>query len=219
MRLHIELDNLDSTTAFGRALASVLKAGDALALEGDLGAGKTTLARAIAEARGVDPGLVSSPTYVIANEYPPAREGEPPVVHVDAYRLTSVEDLDALGWDRLADGSSILLVEWPERIAGALPRESTATLRLRATGESARAVELDFPEHWESREALAPLRELALPARTPTTCPVTGRHVPADAPSWPFVSEQARMADLYKWFSGQHEISRPLDQRDLDEVE
>ncbi len=219
MRLHFDLDTLDDTAALGCALAGLLRAGDTLALQGDLGAGKTTLARAIAQARGVDPSLISSPTYVIVNEYPPAREGDPLVVHVDAYRLTSAEDLDPLGWDRLADGTAVLLIEWAERIADALPPEHTATLRLRATAESARAAELDCPEAWESRSPFAALRELALPVRTPTTCPVTGQHVPADSPSWPFASDRARMADLYKWFSGQHEISRPMDERDLDEVE
>ena len=219
MQLHFELDTLDDTARLGSALAGLLRAGDTVALEGDLGAGKTTLVRTIAGARGIDTALVSSPTYVIVNEYPPARDTEPPVVHVDAYRLTSAEDLDALGWDRLADGSSIMLIEWPERIADALPTDNTATLRLRTTGEDSRAVEVDCPSVWESRDTFAALRKMALPPRTPTTCPVTGQHVPADAPSWPFASEQARMADLYKWFSGQHEISRPLDQRDLNEVE
>jgi len=219
MQLHFELDTLDDTARLGRALAGLLQAGDTVALEGDLGAGKTTLVRTIAGARGIDTALVSSPTYVIVNEYPPARGTEPHVVHVDAYRLTSAEDLDALGWDRLADGSSIMLIEWPERIADALPTDNTATLRLRTTGEESRALELECPIAWESRDTLAALREMALPPRTPTTCPVTGRHVPADAPTWPFANEQARMADLYKWFSGQHEISRPLDQRDLDEIE
>lgn len=219
MRLHFELDNLDATAALGRALARLLQAGDTLAFQGELGAGKTTLIRAIAEARGVDPSLISSPTYVIVNEYPPAQEGEPPVVHVDAYRLTSAEDLDALGWDRIADGSTVLLIEWAERIADALPQESTARLILRAAGKSARAAELECPRAWESREAFGVVHGLALPPRTPTTCPVTGQHVPADAPSWPFASEQARMADLYKWFSSEHEISRPMDQRDLGEVE
>ncbi|MDQ7014392.1 MAG: tRNA (adenosine(37)-N6)-threonylcarbamoyltransferase complex ATPase subunit type 1 TsaE [Planctomycetota bacterium] len=219
MRLHFELDTLDDTTALGCALAGLLRAGDILALQGDLGAGKTTLARAIAQARGVDPSLISSPTYVIVNEYPPAQKGEPPVVHVDAYRLTSAEDLDPLGWDRLADGTAVLLIEWAERIAEALPPERTATLHLRATAEHSRAAELDCPEAWESRSLFAALRQLALPPRTPTTCPVTGQHVPPDSPSWPFASDRARMADLYKWFSGQHEISRPMDERDLDEVE
>lgn len=61
MRAEIELRTLDDTAALGRALAGALRAGDALALRGELGAGKTTLVRAIAQARGVDPALVASP--------------------------------------------------------------------------------------------------------------------------------------------------------------
>lgn len=219
MRLHFELDTLDDTASLGRALANLLQAGDTLALEGDLGAGKTTLVRTIADGCGIDTALVSSPTYVIVNEYPPARPGEPPLVHVDAYRLTSGEDLDALGWDRLADGSSVVLIEWPDRLGDALPDKGVATLRLQTTSRTSRAAELECPEHWSSRDSLAALREMALPPRTPTTCPVTGQHVPAEAPTWPFANERARMADLHKWFSEQHEITRPMDQRDLDEVE
>jgi tRNA threonylcarbamoyladenosine biosynthesis protein TsaE len=219
MRLDFVLNSLADTAALGRALAGVLAAGDTVALEGDLGAGKTTLVRTIAEARGIDPGLVSSPTFVIVNEYPAPREDEPMLVHVDAYRLTSADDLDPLGWDRLADGTTVLLIEWAERIAEALPRETTARLSIVATGEDSRTIVLEAPESWGGRDAISQLRALALPARTPTTCPVTGRTVPADSPTWPFATEQARMADLYKWFSGQHSVSRSVEESDLEETE
>lgn len=217
MRLDFELGTLGATEALGRALGGVLAAGDVVALEGDLGAGKTTLVRTIAAARGIDPGMVSSPTFVIVNEYPGAAPGDPPLVHVDAYRLTSEDDLEPLGWDRLADGSGVLLIEWAERIARALPGEATVRLAIRATGEESRAVTLNAPEGWRSREALGALVALALPAREVTTCPVTGRVVPADAPSWPFVDERARMADLYGWFSGQHRVSRAVEESDSEE--
>ena len=57
------------------------------------------------------------------------------------------------------------------------------------------------------------------PQREATTCPTTGRPVPADSPTWPFATEQARMADLYKWFTGQHAISRSVEESDLEETE
>lgn len=225
MRLDFSLQNLADTDALARALAAVLERGDALALSGDLGAGKTTLVRAIAAARGINPGLVSSPTFVIVNEYPGGAD-DTPLVHVDAFRLTSAEDLDALGWDRLADGSSILLIEWAERISDALFAANTAALALRPTGEHSRAATLECPSAWADRDAFEDLRALAadgldarLTPREPTTCPTTGRPVPADSPTWPFANEQARMADLYKWFSGQHQVSRPIEQRDLDEMD
>lgn len=219
MRLDFELNSLTDTAELGASMAQVLEAGDVLALEGDLGAGKTTLVRAIATARAVDPALVSSPTFVIVNEYPPARPGDAPLVHVDAYRLASPEDLEPLGWDRLADGSSILLIEWAERIGAALPQDRTARLVIRATGESSRLVSLEAPDEWRTRAPIEPLRSLAIPSRDATTCPITGRPVPAESPTWPFADERARMADLYRWFSGQYGMSRGVEESDVEETE
>ena len=217
MRLDFELESLADTEALGGALAAVLAAGDVVALQGDLGAGKTTLVRAVAVGRGIDAGMVSSPTFVIVNEYPAAGEGGWPLVHVDAYRLTSADDLEVLGWDQLADGSGVLLIEWAERIAEALPPGTTARLSIRATGEESRAVSLEAPEGWRERDGFAALEGLALPVREATMCPVTGQPVPADSPTWPFASKRARMADLYKWFSGQHLMSRGVEESDLEE--
>ena len=118
----------DATRALGRSLAHVLRPGDVLALTGELGAGKTLLARAIAESLGADPRAVASPTFVMINEYPVAGPGAlRRVVHADAYRLHAPDELDALGWDRVtrADGGAaddaVLIVEWAERISAALP--------------------------------------------------------------------------------------------------
>lgn len=109
----------DETIALGAALGRVLRPGDVLALRGELGAGKTHFVRGVATGMGHDPGAVSSPTFVLVNEY--ESRGAPPLVHVDAYRLRSAADLDALGWDRLTEGSCVVAVEWPERIDGELP--------------------------------------------------------------------------------------------------
>ncbi|HRQ71862.1 MAG TPA: tRNA (adenosine(37)-N6)-threonylcarbamoyltransferase complex ATPase subunit type 1 TsaE [Phycisphaerales bacterium] len=207
MHAEIELRTLDDTAALGRALAGALRAGDALALRGELGAGKTTLVRAIAEARGIDPALVSSPTFVMVNEYPPPAPGEPPIVHVDAYRLRGEDDLDALGWDRLADGSAVLIVEWADRIAHALPPHRTAWVTLAVTGESSRRADIEAPGSWAERAGI-PWVGTPDCAPTATVCPITGRSVPADAPTWPFADERARMADFYRWMSGQYAIER-----------
>ncbi|MCW5776336.1 MAG: tRNA (adenosine(37)-N6)-threonylcarbamoyltransferase complex ATPase subunit type 1 TsaE [Phycisphaeraceae bacterium] len=214
MHAEIELRTLDDTAALGRALAGALRAGDTLALRGELGAGKTTLVRAIAEARGVAPALVSSPTFVMVNEYPPASPGEPPIVHADAYRLRGEDDLDALGWDRLADGSAVLIVEWADRVAHALPPHRTAWVTLAVTGASSRRATIEAPESWEARSGVD---WIGAPdgVRTATVCPITGRPVPADSPTWPFADERARMADLYRWMSGEYAIGRET--RDDDE--
>jgi tRNA threonylcarbamoyladenosine biosynthesis protein TsaE len=94
---------------FGRALATALRAGDLLVLTGDLGAGKTTLTRGIGEGLGVR-GAVTSPTFVIARVHP-ASSGRPPLVHVDAYRLGSLEEVDDLDLDA-AQEESVTVVEW-----------------------------------------------------------------------------------------------------------
>src|SRR5690349_20654727 len=93
------------TQALGRSLARVLAPGDVILLEGDLGAGKTTFVRALASGLGIDPGTVSSPTFVMVNQYRPAAPGSPELVHVDAYRLRSPDDLDSLGWDQFFDSA------------------------------------------------------------------------------------------------------------------
>jgi len=208
----------DDTAAFARRLARCLKPGDVLLLQGDLGAGKTTLTRALAEGLGIDPANVSSPTFVIAQRH--ENEEGPDLVHVDAYRLDEDADLDALGWDRLADGSAVLVIEWPERIAALLPSDPPpARLTIEHLGETERRLTLELPETWQDRLGVQDLLRgpEQLPERHDTTCPVTGQPVPADSPTWPFANEQARMADLYRWFSGQYSITRRIEERDLEE--
>ena len=107
------------TAELGRTLASRLRAGDCVALVGDLGAGKTALVRGIAQGLGLaDDRMVSSPTYVLVQEYPTAV----PVYHLDLYRMGSPEaEIGELGLEEmLADG--VVLIEWAERAEAALPR-------------------------------------------------------------------------------------------------
>jgi tRNA threonylcarbamoyl adenosine modification protein YjeE len=114
-----------ATTMLGADLALALRAGDVLALEGDLGAGKTTLARCLIRALASDAELeVPSPTFTLVQAY----EGRIPVHHFDLYRLSSAAELDELGFDdAIAQGAA--LVEWPDRAAGRLP-ESAVHLEL-----------------------------------------------------------------------------------------
>lgn len=114
-RVRLTSASARDTSALGRALAALLAPGDLVLLRGDLGAGKTTLARAVAGALGVD-GPVVSPTFTIAQRY----AGRVPVLHVDAYRLGSPDDEElGLVLDGAAD--SVTLMEWPESLASALP--------------------------------------------------------------------------------------------------
>jgi tRNA threonylcarbamoyladenosine biosynthesis protein TsaE len=99
----------EAMTELGRALATTLRAGDLVVLSGDLGAGKTTLTRGIGAGLGVR-GAVTSPTFVIARVHP-APDGHPPLVHVDAYRLGSLAELDDLDLDA-GQEDSVTVVEW-----------------------------------------------------------------------------------------------------------
>ncbi len=107
------------TAELGRTLAGRLRAGDCVALVGNLGAGKTALVRGIARGLGLaDDRMVSSPTYVLVQEYPAAV----PVYHLDLYRMGSPEaEIGELGLEEmLADG--VVLIEWAERAEAVLPR-------------------------------------------------------------------------------------------------
>jgi len=118
--IHIETDSEAHTIALARALAQRLRPGDLVALFGDLGAGKTRFVRGLAEGMGHDPTLVSSPTFVIVNEYATS-DSAPPLVHVDAYRLSGPEDLASIAWDPADLGETIAALEWAERLFDALP--------------------------------------------------------------------------------------------------
>lgn len=92
-----------------------------LALQGDLGAGKTTLTKALAQELGIEETVVS-PTFVIAKFYETSHDGFKHVVHIDAYRIESLDELKPLGWDQLLQQpETLVILEWPERIADAVP--------------------------------------------------------------------------------------------------
>lgn len=105
------LADADATIALGRALAAQLRAGDLVVLVGDLGAGKTTLTKGIGAGLGVR-GTVASPTFIIARAHRSLGAG-PDLVHVDAYRIGSLEEVDALDLDTSL-GDSVTVVEWGE---------------------------------------------------------------------------------------------------------
>jgi len=107
----------EETIEIGRTIGDVLAAGDVVALTGGLGAGKTQLTKGLALGLGVsDARLVSSPTFVLINEY----TGRHAVNHIDAYRLGSPTEFDALGFEEMADGG-VVIVEWADRVADAMP--------------------------------------------------------------------------------------------------
>lgn len=137
MRL-IQLADPAATEALGRRLAALTTG--VVFLEGDLGAGKTTLARALLRARGVQ-GAIRSPTYTLVEPYDTA-QGR--VLHLDLYRLSSPLELDALALDDDPPSHCLWLVEWPQRGAGRLPAPSLQLQWLSAPGPG-RQVRLQGP--------------------------------------------------------------------------
>jgi tRNA threonylcarbamoyladenosine biosynthesis protein TsaE len=104
------LPSADDTRAFGARLGALLRAGDLVVLSGPLGAGKTTLVQGIGEGMGVA-GRIASPTFVLARVHPAQLPGGPALIHVDAYRLGSLAEVDDLDLDVDVD-TSVTVVEW-----------------------------------------------------------------------------------------------------------
>jgi tRNA threonylcarbamoyladenosine biosynthesis protein TsaE len=126
----------EATTRLGRALGGVAQAADLVCLWGDLGAGKTHLAKAFGAGLGVTETIVS-PSFVLMAEY----EGRLPLFHIDPYRLVSAED--ALGGGLIDERQSegVTLVEWPERLGDALPVDRL-DVRIEGTGDEPRTITL-----------------------------------------------------------------------------
>jgi tRNA threonylcarbamoyladenosine biosynthesis protein TsaE len=133
MQFSFEARTETDTARLGAALAEELPDGTTVALCGTLGAGKTRLVQAIAEAVGVDRRNVLSPTFVLIQEH----HGRRPVYHIDAYRLRDEEEFLALGPEEYFDGDGLVLVEWADRVAGCLPRDRIE-IRIEVTGPQSR---------------------------------------------------------------------------------
>ncbi|HEY0627017.1 MAG TPA: tRNA (adenosine(37)-N6)-threonylcarbamoyltransferase complex ATPase subunit type 1 TsaE [Allosphingosinicella sp.] len=137
----------DATEALGATMAGALKAGDVVALFGDLGVGKTTFSRGILRGLGFS-GEVASPTFPIIQAYD-APDVSLPIWHVDLYRIEDPAELEELALDE-ALGHAALLVEWPERLGRGLWRHALR-LHLSTAGEGARALTAEVPPAWEGR--------------------------------------------------------------------
>lgn len=115
----------EDTESLGARFAATLRPGDVVAFTGDLGAGKTAFSRGVLRGLGYT-GRVTSPTFAIANEYHTPKAD---VAHFDMYRILDPEALWELGFDEYLDGRRILLIEWSENIADALPPHKQVSIR------------------------------------------------------------------------------------------
>lgn len=113
----VQINTPEAMKSFGSTIAQQLRAGDVLALIGDLGAGKTHLTQGIAQSLGRT-DAVTSPTFSLVNEY---TECSPELIHFDWYRMDSPEELLAIGWEDYLERDAILVIEWPDRFPEMIP--------------------------------------------------------------------------------------------------
>jgi tRNA threonylcarbamoyladenosine biosynthesis protein TsaE len=148
MRTALRAETPDDTRAVGEAIASLLVPGDAVALTGELGAGKTTFVQGASRALGVT-SAVASPTFTLVREY----RGRIPVAHADVYRLERLQDVVDLGLEEMIEEGDVLFVEWGDAVEGLLP-ESHLRVELTTAGpetEARRIVVEGFGPAWATR--------------------------------------------------------------------
>ena len=199
------------TRRLAMGLASRLRAGDVIALAGPLGAGKTCFVRGLAEGLGLDPADVSSPTFIMCQEYePPKGQGGPVLVHVDGYRLAGDDELETIGWDEYLEArDAIIALEWADRFGDALPEERI-DIEMAHVDEHSRRLRISAPDALSDR-----LTALLRPTGAPSApCPICGKAVDEESPTFPFCSPRCRLVDLGRWFSGSYGTTRPLSEED-----
>jgi len=138
MTLHTTTRAAEETHALGQRLGAILRPGDVVVLDGELGTGKTVVAKGIAVALGVTEPVVS-PTFTVVREYDAAT----PLVHVDVYRLDHLQELHDLGFDDLVGGEAVTVVEWGDRVSAALPSERLRVLLEPGDADDERVVSID----------------------------------------------------------------------------
>jgi tRNA threonylcarbamoyladenosine biosynthesis protein TsaE len=156
--VEVMTENAEDTARIGLALGQWLRDGDVVLLHGDLGAGKTTLAKGIAAAMRVD-AVVSSPSFALVNEYEAGLLAPvSKVYHLDLYRLQGGSDLEQIGYaDLIEPVDAVTIIEWPERAGTAIP-ERFLLIALQYAGVDRRRIQITpYPDaaRWDGRiEAL-----------------------------------------------------------------
>ncbi|TCK72112.1 tRNA (adenosine(37)-N6)-threonylcarbamoyltransferase complex ATPase subunit type 1 TsaE [Acidipila rosea] len=138
-----ETDSSAATIEAGQEIAKLLPPPKLLILRGDLGTGKTTLVKGIAQALGAaDPDEVTSPTFTLIHEYEGTRDGKPVLLyHLDLYRIETERQLESLGIDELTTPDALVLVEWGEKFPS-IVRRSNGEIMMQTTGGDSRRITL-----------------------------------------------------------------------------
>jgi tRNA threonylcarbamoyladenosine biosynthesis protein TsaE len=139
--IELQSNSPEETTALGKRIAALLVCGSVIALNGELGSGKTCITRGIAAGLGIT-GNITSPTYTIINEYHDSEEcSRPTLYHIDAYRLNSGRDFEDIGGTEILNSNGISIIEWSERISKSLP-DNAIKISLEITGHSSRLIRI-----------------------------------------------------------------------------
>jgi len=208
-----------ATHAAGAAIGTMLRGGEVIGLDGELGAGKTSLVRGIAEGLGIPGSMVSSPTFVLMQRY---TGGRLDLVHADAYRVRSPEELESIGW--LDDGDpgrpTVSVIEWSSRVETAIPSNAVRIELLHAGASrpsegagDTRVLRLRDPDSERFEHIADAIRLSALRH----ACRVCGRPLPPEAGPSVFCSARCRDADLGRWFGERYRVSRGLREDDFDD--
>jgi tRNA threonylcarbamoyladenosine biosynthesis protein TsaE len=137
--IQIISDSVEKTFDIGRKIGERLEAGKVVCLVGALGSGKTTLIKGIAAGAGaVKPELVNSPTFVIVNEY----RGRFDIFHIDAYRINTVAEFEALGFEEFIGPESVVLIEWADKVAQALEGLNCIYIEMQHSGPNGRVIKI-----------------------------------------------------------------------------
>jgi tRNA threonylcarbamoyladenosine biosynthesis protein TsaE len=134
--LELTSSSPEETFFIGKRVAVLLSSGSVIGLNGELGSGKTSLAKGIAAGLGINENL-TSPTYTIINEY----QSIPALYHIDAYRLNDDSDFEDIGGNEIINSGGICIIEWSEHISKSLPR-NTIKISMKITGLSSRSIQI-----------------------------------------------------------------------------
>ena len=137
--IQIVSDSVEKTFEIGRKIGALLEAGKVVCLAGPLGSGKTTLIKGIAAGAGAaKPELVNSPTFVIINEY----KGRFNIFHIDAYRINTIAEFEALGFEEFIGPDAVVLIEWADKVGQALGGLDCIHIEMRHNGPESRIIRL-----------------------------------------------------------------------------